>query len=567
MTRIGITGENASPDEVDKGLIRMRDLALETAQPISALKDGMASLTSAGQSFTESLAMLPAIARTAQASGATTTDIANSSLAIIRHLKVETKDLQKAQDMITRGGELGQFELKDMARYLPSMAPAAKAVGFEGTKGLAQMVAMLQVIREGTGTAEEAASSANNIFAKMESEETSKKFKKMGVDLRKEMESARKNGDNLIDTFVKLTDKALKGDMSKLPQLFTDMEFARGMRALLAGYAKMPDLVAKINDSQGAVANNLKRITGDSQAALDRVSESSDRARQALGGLVAELAKDNIANAAGSFQTIAEALERMRAAAKDGGAVAAITQAAGDYWSALKKDLSGRDAAMNSPDDMLRVAEDNATLSRMRTRNVDEHPEARGLRNTIQMLENVPKRTPAQYAALQRHKARLSQVAPKLEPNADELAALSRQIGRDGGGTFRGADLAPLESYKEQQLELLREGNRARSRMSPSPSALPVPPVRQTPAVSFSDVPMQGFDEAGKKAEAIKEAVEGIGPAGQSASASLGQSFTSTADRIISDIDRVQQRLNTLRLPNLGTMSGFPTGRSMSEAE
>lgn len=50
-----------------------------------------------------------------------------------------------------RGDKLGKFELKDMARYLPSMLPAFEALGGEGQSGLRSLVAMLQVIRAGTG--------------------------------------------------------------------------------------------------------------------------------------------------------------------------------------------------------------------------------------------------------------------------------------------------------------------------------------------------------------------------------------------------------------------------------
>jgi TP901 family phage tail tape measure protein len=205
MTRIGITGDNASPQEIAKGLSEMRRLAFDAAMPINTLKEGMDALTASGENFQRSMEMLPSIVRTAQASGSTTRDIANTSQAMVRHLGIQIKDLQTAQDMITRGGELGQFELKDMARYLPSLAPAAKAVGLAGREGLSYMLAMLQVIREGTGTSEEAAVAATNIFQKMGSEETTNKFKKMGVDLNKEMEKARKNGENTLDAFVRIT--------------------------------------------------------------------------------------------------------------------------------------------------------------------------------------------------------------------------------------------------------------------------------------------------------------------------------------------------------------------------
>ena len=78
-------------------------------------------------------------------------------------------------------GKLGSFELKDMARYLPSLGPAAAAAGFTGENGLRDLVSMLQVMRKGSGTSEEAAASMQNVLQKMMSEETAKRFKKFGV--------------------------------------------------------------------------------------------------------------------------------------------------------------------------------------------------------------------------------------------------------------------------------------------------------------------------------------------------------------------------------------------------
>ncbi len=102
--------------------------------------------------------------------------------------------MQLAFDALVAGGKAGQFELKDMARYLPSLAPAAKALGLEGQRGLESLVAMLQVIRKGSGTSEEAASSMQNILQKMQSEETTKRFKKMASTLRRRSQRAEKKG-------------------------------------------------------------------------------------------------------------------------------------------------------------------------------------------------------------------------------------------------------------------------------------------------------------------------------------------------------------------------------------
>lgn len=303
MTRVGITGE-ATDEQIAGGIEKMRKLAMETAQPFDKMREGMEALTSSGKSFQESLAMMPAIARTAQASGASMADTANSSVALLNHLAIKTEELQQAQDIMAKAGKLGQFEAKDMARYFPSMMPAAASVGFKGLEGLKQLSAVVQTIRSGTGTSEEASGSAMNIFAKMESEETAKKFKKFGVDLRAEMESARKRGANLFDTFLDLAEKALKGDMSKLPQLFQDMEVQRGMRPLLKDRAKIGEYKAGLNDANGTITSDLDRVLKNKQAEIDRVMAAWDRFTTVVGknlaagpgGKLAAEVLDNVAN-------------------------------------------------------------------------------------------------------------------------------------------------------------------------------------------------------------------------------------------------------------------------------
>lgn len=312
MGRIGITGD-AGVAETRKGMESLREISKETALGFNDVAGGMESIVASGRSFGDALAMMPSVAKTAQASGASVADIANSSTALLDHMKISIQGLQAAQDAMAKGGELGKFELKDMARYLPSMLPAVKALGIEGQAGLEKLVAMLQVIRAGTGTAEEAASSASNIFAKMESEETTKRFEKFGVNLRKEMEKARKEGKDLLTTFVELSDKALKGDLSKLPQLFSDMEFARGMRALLSQWPKVAELQAQIARGAGTIDANLKRILADSQTGIDRMSESADRLKTAFGDLLKVAFDEPIRNAAQALDDFAKKLEHLKA--------------------------------------------------------------------------------------------------------------------------------------------------------------------------------------------------------------------------------------------------------------
>jgi hypothetical protein len=170
-----------------------------------------------------------------------------------------------------------------MAQLLPSMAPAFAALGYEGEKGLAKLAAMLQTIRQRTGSAGEAATAAQNIFQKMESDETVKKFAKFGINLRAAMADARRDGKDLVDVFLDLSQKALKGDLSKIPQLFTDAQFQVGMRALLQGRQDMEGFQTALADVDGTTLRDLGQILSDNEAKLDRMASSWEKFKTSIG--------------------------------------------------------------------------------------------------------------------------------------------------------------------------------------------------------------------------------------------------------------------------------------------
>lgn len=302
LTRIGITAD-ATDDEIGKLNKSVRDLAFESGKSFNDVTKGLESLVSGGMDLPQAMPALPAIVKTAQAAGAEVGDMANTTLALNQALGIATDKMQSSFDVLVTGGKAGKFELKDMARYMASIAPAAAAIGLKGEAGLKTIVAMMQTIRAGTGTSEEAASSLQNIFAKMESETTSGKFEQFGINLRKEMDSARKSGRDLLTVFLELTEKATKGDLSKIPQLFTDMEFARGMRALMQYRDLMKEVTEKLGKSQGSAMKDLDRVLQRPQTAVNRLSESFDRLWEAVGrGLDA-------AGASKGMDTLAKAID------------------------------------------------------------------------------------------------------------------------------------------------------------------------------------------------------------------------------------------------------------------
>jgi hypothetical protein len=267
MTRIGITAD-ASAKQTSEAFAEAqrvaKDLNYDSVQPAIEALD---TLVASGKSLEEAMAFLPSVLATAQASGAATADIANTGLKAADALKIETAQLQRAFDIMVTGGRR-QFELKDMAQYIPSLANSFSSLGYRGEDGLRRLVAILQTIREDTGDASAAATQAQNIFGKMFSGETMKKFGEFGIDLRKEMKAAAAAGEDAVSAFVRLSKEAIDGDYTKLPLLFTDQEFRLGMQSLMTSSDSLErflegDELGRGEWTSGVIGN---KVMSDTQA-------------------------------------------------------------------------------------------------------------------------------------------------------------------------------------------------------------------------------------------------------------------------------------------------------------
>lgn len=291
MSRIGITAD-ASAEQTKQAFQSLQQVTKQFALPLDDGIKALDTLVSSGLNLQDAMAFLPSVLATAQASGAATEDIANTAIKAAGALKIQTSEMQKAFDVMVAGGKAGQFELKDMAAYIPELANSFASLGYEGQGGLKQLIALLQTLREDTGSASAAATQAQNIFGKMFSSDTAKKFSDFGIDLRKELDAAKKSGEDAVSAFVRLSNEAVKGDLSKLPLLFTDQEFRLGMQSLMTSadsYKKFIDAVNS-NKVDGTVMRDLDRVLQGTQSKIDQLASSWDKLKLSFGETIAPAA-------------------------------------------------------------------------------------------------------------------------------------------------------------------------------------------------------------------------------------------------------------------------------------
>ena len=134
VERIGITaGATAEQTKSAFGVIDRAAFNFATSQ--DDITAGLDTLVATGRDMKDALSFLPSITATAVASGAAITDIAQTADSVGRNFDIAGDKMQSAFDIMNAGGKSGQFELKDMAAYLPSAGAGIHRPGLQGREG------------------------------------------------------------------------------------------------------------------------------------------------------------------------------------------------------------------------------------------------------------------------------------------------------------------------------------------------------------------------------------------------------------------------------------------------
>lgn len=277
---------------------------------------GFEALIVQGQKLPEALASMKAILATAQAAGAETADISKTAGALMTNMKVAPQDMTRAFDMLAYAGKAGQFELKDMAQYMPQLAASWSNVGQTGVDSLADLAAALQIVRKQTGTSEAAFNGVRDLLAKVYSKDVQKNFKEAGVDLEDGLKKAKAAGRPLLDTIAELTEKVTKGDLSQLPKFFGEIDSRNAVSALINLKREFQALRSEIrNTSAGTIGRDVEKFTTDTKSGLVRLSDSWSSFWRSIGRLADSAGATSALTAIGkAADGAADSLDRLSTA-------------------------------------------------------------------------------------------------------------------------------------------------------------------------------------------------------------------------------------------------------------
>ena len=166
--------------------------------------------------------LLPTLQKGAVATGASTEDLSAIAISAMQQFGIREDQIGAVLDKAVAAGQAGNFELADMARWLPQQMAAAKSAGLSGMDGFEALLVANQQARVTAGTSDEAGNNLVNLLAKLTSKETADRFSKLeikgkdgkthGIDFIKSMENEKKQGKNSIEAFGSIMDMVVGED-------------------------------------------------------------------------------------------------------------------------------------------------------------------------------------------------------------------------------------------------------------------------------------------------------------------------------------------------------------------
>lgn len=249
-------------------------LATATAQPSQAIAEAAADLQASGLERTVIEQLMPTLARTATATGATLQDLAKLAIGLNQNLRIGPDEMADALGALAQAGKEGRFELRDMAREFPAITAAAQALGMTGRASADRLAAMLQVIRTGTATGSEAATNLQNLMTKITSPDTVRNFREAGTDLPRLIAEAARRNINPVEAVIQEVRRISQGDMFRVGELFGDMQVLGALRPFMTGsreYIRILEAVAQAN--RAVIETDFSTRTAGQAASLALLDE------------------------------------------------------------------------------------------------------------------------------------------------------------------------------------------------------------------------------------------------------------------------------------------------------
>jgi len=211
--------QGMDPNELRKKFSRT---AIETGIAPEAVAAGVSRYVDRTGDLAGGVAHMKTFATLAQASGAQTSDLADSAWALRQAGVTSEPDVQKALATLYGQGKKGSFKLSDQAQYLPGLIARGRDFGVRGTEGIKGLGGLLQITQDATGDAAETATGVADMFSELTQKAgkmaSGKAFSGRKVNVYEKGDA--KNGARNIRDIVGDTLTASRGDSTQIEEVF-----------------------------------------------------------------------------------------------------------------------------------------------------------------------------------------------------------------------------------------------------------------------------------------------------------------------------------------------------------
>jgi TP901 family phage tail tape measure protein len=254
----GMVDIQQKADLSDAATQRLQNTIVQAAQASRQLPENMRQavdvLAGKGLDPRQAVLLAPAIGRLGTAFRVDLSDGAAAAYANLNNLKVPISQTSAALDVMAASGNMGAFEVPDMARHFPALTAQMQALGAKGVPAVGQLSAALQIAEKGTGNADQAANNIQNLLTKINAPATVKAFEKnFGIDLPAAMKKLEAQGYDTVESIAMITKQATGGDLKKLGYAFEDMQAQGALRSLIQNLDEYRNIRDKSLKSSGVI--------------------------------------------------------------------------------------------------------------------------------------------------------------------------------------------------------------------------------------------------------------------------------------------------------------------------
>ena len=324
-----VAGFESVKTQIEQGIKSANQAGGGTRDNAAGALDNMLA---SGQDLSSALKALPAILKASTASGADATELSNIIIKGKQNGYIKDGQESAFLDKSVAAGKAGQFELKDMAKWLGQQMSAGQMAGLTGEKGFDRLLMMNQAAMASAGSKDEAGNNVANLLAKLNSADTAKDFQKQtGKDLSKYLVNSAKNGGDSVDAWVsllrdemrnnkdyqaaqaKLNNAATPEDKRAANESITNLAMGSSVGGFFQDRQALAALIPLLTDNGGADSSNTQVKTaiansnGVVNSDFNKYQTTTAAKIDAAGN-----AKDNAASAA--FDTVKPAIDGMVAA-------------------------------------------------------------------------------------------------------------------------------------------------------------------------------------------------------------------------------------------------------------